>query len=378
MRILFINSVCSRNGSTLMLLYFLEWLNKKCPTYKIDVISVTGGTLVKEFDKVADKHYKPFVQKNIFYKIIRGTLRKLKLIKIDSGLFYDYEINKIIKNQYDLIYNNTIFNIKFSNYLKNICQNTKLIVHTHEMENFIKSVYSDFDKISIQVDWFICASNAVKKDLFKNWNIQNSNVIYELSKFETKNSKKKINNDIVVISGSGRGAHRKGLDLFIKTCKNLLLKSNGTINFKFQWLGYLTIDEKTLHENIVKEHNLESYFSFLDEREDTSSYFTETNIFIMSSREDPFPLVCIEAANYGIPIFLFNKTTGTQEVFEDLNYLIAQQFDTNELAEKIISLLNNEELYCKTSELLVNRFSQFTVENQSEQILKKIKEVTEK
>ncbi|MEZ4890032.1 MAG: glycosyltransferase [Crocinitomicaceae bacterium] len=176
------------------------------------------------------------------------------------------------------------------------------------MKNFINSVYSDFNKISKKVDWFICASNAVKNDLFENWNIKNSNVIYELSKFETKESKTNIENTII-ISGSGRGAHRKGLDLFIKTSQNILLNSNNAKKYKFQWLGYLTDDEKKLHKQLVSENNLESYFTFLEEREDTSSFFAETDIFVMSSREDPFPLVCIEAANYGIPIFLFNKAT---------------------------------------------------------------------
>ena len=367
MKILFINSVCTRNGSTLMLLYFLEWMKKEHPEHQIDVISVYGGSVSNDFDKVATKHYKLFEKKNIFIRCFRLIFRKLKVIKLVHRLLYDYEIKRLKKKNYDLIYNNTIFNIELSKLIKNECNVPFLVVHVHELQNFILSVYPNFEKLLPGIDLFICASGAVKKNLLINWGIQNLEIVYEFSKLNLNNRRNNTANDKIIISGSGRGSKRKGLDYFVEICSIILNKSKN-YDFKFQWLGYLDDEELSFHRNLVFSLGLQDVFFFLEEKNDLKDFFSETDIFIMSSREDPFPLVCIEAGSYGIPIFLFDGATGTQEVINDLDYLIAPQFDTHILAEKIIQLLNNTDLLIKTRKLMFERFSEFTVENQSQKL----------
>lgn len=373
MKILFVNPITTINGATLMLLYFLEWINKEHPEIEVDVLSVRGGNLEKEFDKVAINHYKAYKKRSFFQKLFRFILRNFGLIKLYSNALYDYELRSISKKNYDIIYNNTILNMSISKELKRYSQKSKLILHVHELQNMILEKSPNADQYFPHVDHFICASKAVESNLINNWHVTNSTVIYEMSNINKLKSSRILESRII-IGGAGGVTKRKGVDLFIETASHIL-KSNSVLDIQFQWLGNISKEDLDYYQQMLKKLKIDKSFKFLGEKADTSGFFKSISVFLMTSREDPFPLVCIEAGSNGIPILLFDRTTGTQEVIEDLEYLRAPQFDTDSLANKTISLLKNKELYAETSKIMNERFSKFNVENQSQKIFEVINRI---
>jgi glycosyltransferase involved in cell wall biosynthesis len=82
---------------------------------------------------------------------------------------------------------------------------------------------------------------------------------------------------------------------------------------------------------------------FLGETRDARSYFAAGDVFLLTSREDPFPLVCLEAADCGLPIVCFDKAGGMPDfVQDDAGYVVPFE-DVKGMAEKLVFLSAHEE-----------------------------------
>ena len=370
MKILFINHSCSRTGAPLVLLYFMEWLKKNHPEVNFDVLSMGGGQLSSEIDSLCTNHFKIYKKKKLLSRIGRFILRKLKLIRLFNSVIYDYEIKKIAKQEYDLIYNNTVVFIEIATLIKKFSQNSKLILHVHELRETIQSYVPQISNLKQKVDLTIAASETVKKDLidYYQFDLDKTITIHEFSKFHTNiDTRLKLDLRKITIGGIGLVQKRKGVDLFIKAC-SAIKEINPSIHFSFQWLGSISEENKKRYNKLIEKLGIAKEFEFLGQLNNPNEFLKNLDVFWMTSREDPFPLVCIEAANNGVPILMFNKTTGTQEIINDLDYLIASDLNPKDLAHKTNELINNQELYLKTVKILKERFSMFTVDNQSKKI----------
>ena len=65
----------------------------------------------------------------------------------------------------------------------------------------------------------------------------------------------------------------------------------------------------------------------------------------MTSRYEGLPLVLLEAKQYGLPIVSFNCPTGPSEIVIDgENGYLINDFDIEEMSNRIIELIKNEKL----------------------------------
>ena len=65
------------------------------------------------------------------------------------------------------------------------------------------------------------------------------------------------------------------------------------------------------------------------------------DVFFVSSREDPYPLVVLEAAMLAKPIICFDKAGGAKDFVEKDCGFVIDYLDVNKVAEKIIELKEN-------------------------------------
>jgi glycosyltransferase involved in cell wall biosynthesis len=63
------------------------------------------------------------------------------------------------------------------------------------------------------------------------------------------------------------------------------------------------------------------------------------DVFFLSSREDPFPLVMLEAAHVGKPIVGVRASGGVNDFLQGLDELLVESWDVDVLVDKISSLL---------------------------------------
>jgi glycosyltransferase involved in cell wall biosynthesis len=63
--------------------------------------------------------------------------------------------------------------------------------------------------------------------------------------------------------------------------------------------------------------------------------FREFDILLLPSREDPFPLVCLEAGLLGKPVICFEKAGGIPELLEDGGGRVVPYLDIDAMAEAV-------------------------------------------
>ena len=88
----------------------------------------------------------------------------------------------------------------------------------------------------------------------------------------------------------------------------------------------------------------------------------------MISREDPFPLVCIEVGMLGKPIITFDQATGTSEIIKDKGGTIVPYLDIPELTNAIVSYIEDEKKLKAHGSFNKDAFQQFSPENICPQI----------
>jgi len=126
--------------------------------------------------------------------------------------------------------------------------------------------------------------------------------------------------DAFVILGVGYADLRKGVDLFVEVAAETV---NVNPKAHFVWVGHTSPDEQRRLEAIQKENpRLFGHLHFIGRRDDTDLYFAGADVFALTSREDPFPCVVLEAMDVGLPIVAFAGSGGS-------NALIARGLGQN-------------------------------------------------
>ena len=72
-------------------------------------------------------------------------------------------------------------------------------------------------------------------------------------------------------------------------------------------------------------------------------YFSAMDVFVLASREDPFPLVVLEAAAQGVPTICFDATAGGAcEFVEDDSGIVVPYLDVAAMADAITTFGKSE------------------------------------
>ncbi len=138
---------------------------------------------------------------------------------------------------------------------------------------------------------------------------------------------------------------RKGADLFIQLARTVR-HTNPEAPIYFLWLGG---DEKQdslrFYElrHDLKKLNLERTAIFLSNQPNPLDYFAAFDVFALLSREDPYPLVCLEAAALEKPILCFGAG-GEREFVEDDAGFVVPYLDIEAMAAKVYLLFESPEL----------------------------------
>ncbi len=343
-RILFISHDANFSGAQLILNNLLKWI-KEHSQITIKIICGSGGEMVNRFQEYGDT-------------IIFDTLKDSQIsTKHLTERLFDF-----CEGKPDLIYLNSVGSGKMIDSLKEM--DVPIITHVHELQNSIEVYASDYIEDIIQhTDHFIACSNAVANNLVDNYNVTSDkiNTIYEFidithEKTQLNHEKQKLREaldieaDKLIVFGSGFGLFwRKGADLFIEIAKSLL--KLGVEDFHFYWLGEL--DEGYSHEKYgtwkqqlkkIEAYGLSNYVTFLGRKNNVFDYYSTGDVFILPSREDPYPLVCLEAASCQLPVLCFKDAGGMPDFVEaDAGFVVPYE-DVSGMAKKIQLLWKDKEL----------------------------------
>lgn len=144
---------------------------------------------------------------------------------------------------------------------------------------------------------------------------------------------------IPTIYGCGTIEHRKGFDLFCKTISTL--RQITSFQFKACWIGGSAIQDDPL--KLLNDYDISDIVSMPGRINNPQHLYLPGDIFLMCSREDPFPLVCLEASSRGLPIVCYDERAGgiAQYVRKNACGLVSEYCNTDDSAKCLSILLED-------------------------------------
>jgi glycosyltransferase involved in cell wall biosynthesis len=108
----------------------------------------------------------------------------------------------------------------------------------------------------------------------------------------------------------------------------------------------------------------------------TLPYVLAADLFLLPSREDPFPLVCLEAADCGVPTVCFADAGGMPAFVGEEGGAVVPCLDVQAMAKQAIQLLTNRDLLRSAGESARQKVrARYDVSVKGQDILGVLKEV---
>jgi glycosyltransferase involved in cell wall biosynthesis len=150
-----------------------------------------------------------------------------------------------------------------------------------------------------------------------------------------------ISDDDFLIFGCGVLHWRKSPKTFIEVAERVISTHD---NVYFVWLGGGP-DQKTCEE-LVRKKGLEKRVLFTGYEPNVSEKLAGGDLFLLTSEEDPFPLVALYAAQAGMPIVCFKEAGGIEGFVESGSGISTPFMNIENMVCAVINYINNPSM-CK-------------------------------
>lgn len=331
----------------MVLLHFMRWV-KSQGLADIRLILIRGGDMIGDFQNVCETW--------VWMKPAKAVGLKQQLIRRVTGstpVNPQDEIRNAVKEfAPEVIYGNTVAAQPLGAELK-LLTGAKLISHVHELEFSLNAYFAAemHESIVKRIDHFVTVSDANCKVLTQRFEIPADKVslIYEFIDVKAfsqpsvpvHETRRKMNlSDHFIIGGSGVPSWRKGFDLFIQTAAEVS-KLSLTKPVAFVWVGNASSYDRSMLAYQIERLNIKVPVILTGQTESPSDYFQDFDIFYLPSREDPFPLVCLEAASLNKPVMCFSDSGGMPEFVSKGGGWTMPYENCTAVAEKIAELIQS-------------------------------------
>jgi len=149
-----------------------------------------------------------------------------------------------------------------------------------------------------------------------------------------------LSDDSRIVLGCGTINIRKGVDLFISMARFVRERSEDDVHFL--WMGSDSADPSYAYwsKKDVHTSGLSDIVHFIGERSNPEPYYLGSDLFTMTSREDPFPCVLHEAMACGLPTVAFDEAGGAPEALENCGIIVPYR-DTSRMGDEVLRLLQD-------------------------------------
>ena len=314
--------------------------------------------------KVVDSIIEPYMTTEQYLQLIRSKKYKdLSLLARGRNLYEEVELYtmraaELVKNgEYDIIHAHDWMSFKAGMAAKQILDKP-LIVHVHSTEidrtggNGQDDYIFEIEKQGMeQADLVITVSAHTKEIVEKYYGIDSKKVQVvhngiDLDDYSPPAQLPDEDNELVgfkaqgfkIVLFVGRITIQKGPDYFIYAAKKVLeyypnaifvVTGSGDMEHRMINLAAeLGISDRVLFTGFLRGAELQKIYNLAD-------------LFVMPSVSEPFGLTALESVVNGTPV-LVSKQTGVSEVLTHV--LTADFWDTDEMASKILAVLNYDSL----------------------------------
>lgn len=283
------------------------------------------------------------------------SLKKLKIVKtIKEGFKALYilinknrKIIKYIINTDAKIIISTRY--EFSKLLNRFGRNDTIKISEQHVYDVSKNYINKLNKLK-NIDYLMPVSKNLARSYEGKVNIKLKYIPLALNYYPKDNEVNYANNKNLI--AIGRLDKVKGFIVLITIMENLVNKDS---EIKLNIFG--DGPERENLQNLIKEKHLEKNLKLWGFRSHTfiRDYLKNSSLYLMTSFEESFGLVVIEAMSYGVPCIAFDSAKGVLDIVnKDNGYLISDR-NINNYSRKILehfslSLKEKEKLSCKARE----------------------------
>lgn len=344
-KILVISHDASQTGAPVLLLSLMELLKARGYVFHT-VIKNHFGTLDTRFALISEScTFYNSPRKGGFWGSARQRGAKERAKRRISNLVGDV----------DLVLSNTITNGDILEELRDVL-NVPVISYIHEMkmgaeyftrQKYIRSV------VDLTSHYFV-PSNAVKTFLQQNYNIEENKISLINSFIPIKNPVSESEVQVFkrtngfessfVVGGMGTTDWRKSPDLFIQVAA-IVFRMQPDAGIRFVWKGAVPegLEFKRLSYDIERS-GLMNKVILLPHTPEVELFYQSIDVFLLTSREDPFPLVVLEAAGYSIPSICFADAGGAKEFTQGEAGTAVEYLDLYSMASQVLKYYNDNTL----------------------------------
>ena len=347
-KLLFISHESSNSGAPILLLHLLKLL-KASGQFHCQLVIKRGGPLDQDFQNelptliVKPAGYqagKSFAGKVVDFIGYRRRLKKFRKMVTAT----------------DIVVSNTITNGRLLNAIKK--SGKPVITYVHELENVMK-IYDQHRDTSLSLSLsaaFFSPTPAVTENLVHRgiaaarifslpYYFDDPGSVTAEQKKEARAAffeKHGLDPGKFTAVAMGSGSFRKGTDLFVKAALELQKKDP---SIQFVWIGdFIEDTAATAVDHLLRGSEGSKDIHFISSVPNNPYNLLPFDVFVLSSREDPYPLVVLEAAFLEIPALCFSGTGGMERFIADDAGICVPDRSIEAMANAIARLKANPEL----------------------------------
>jgi glycosyltransferase involved in cell wall biosynthesis len=342
-RILAVTHETLRNGAPLVLLRVLEWLHAQ-GGYEIETLVLSDGPLTEEFARLGRVHVIPLLDPDEVLvawreepEPSRGRILRFNARERQRVAALAPEAAHL--RGFDLLYLNSAGSARALRVLPE--RPPSVVAHIHELDSaFNLWVDAEDRELLLEADpTFVVVSNLVARNLIETHQVDPSRIHVRRNEFArpTPATPERIaevreelgvGEDEVVVGAMGSAEWRKGPDLFVQMAA-VLTRNRPDLALRFVWVGRTTDYHLQQYLTDASRLGLDDRLTFVGEQQDPAAWLGAFDLFCLTSREDPFPLVCLEAGSLAVPIVSFDNggmaelaaDSGPDPVIDIIDYL---------------------------------------------------------
>lgn len=388
--IVFVGHDGGRTGAPISLLRIVEWFAGNAPYPRAAILS-NGGALEADYAKCAALHVwnQPYPTAWDPRRLANLVLRRLG--HVDKELLSRHQraiVRRLSGQSVGAIFNNTGLNGNIVGALKSAL-GAPVVSRIPELEAYMRknNLEGSADSTLALSDHFIAVSQAVKDNLVRRHDVAAERItVVHGACASTRlprrsgrlREKLGIPADAFVAGGCGTMDWRKGVDLFIQVA-NRVAKSATGAGIYFCWIGGCVSQASGIELHYeVELHSLEARLFLLGEVPDTAPYLADLDLFLLPSREDPFPLVVLEAARQGVPIACFEGSGGATEFVDEAVGIAVPMLDIAAMARAVEEFRRTPERRAALGEAAHRKSLGYTAERMGRATLAVLQEAIER
>lgn len=344
-RVLFVSHSASRNGATILLLAFLRWLRPRVE-WDIEILVHGSGALLDEFRSLG----RTIVWRDPAPRL--DSLLPRSFARVKRGIEAAYARVALPSGPYDLVYANTTAAAPLIAALAGRART--VLWHVHELDYAIASTLTKpaWMESFRSSSRFVAVSDAVRHALVANHGIDAGRIDLVHGFIEPRllgpdalrarrehvRTALGIRADAFVVGACGSLGWRKGSDLFLQIAQRAAA-ADPNAHIQFLWVGGTRGEPAALEfDHDMHRLGLASRCRLVPTAADVLDHYCAMDAFALTSREDPFPLVVLEAAEHGVPTVCFDGAGGANEFVAGGAGVHVPYLDVDAFARQLVAL----------------------------------------